>query len=204
MNASVCPPIRRRMPGRVFLCASLLSLFCSGIRANTLSDEAPILGGTAALSRALGIDPAPDRARFMTELTRVIYDTPEGKSATTDALLQRLAKHLQAIDRFQSALAAIQRPGATITLSMASRKDDRNRLKDFLDVIGLKLREKNKVYTVERTDNKQAAERLKLLADLGIDLGQFAARLNKGEAVRVDVPTETVPVPLSAKVWSEA
>jgi len=83
------------MPGRVFLCASLLSLFGSGIRANTLSDEAPILGGTAALSRALGIDPAPDRARFMTELTRVIYDTPEGKSLTTDALLQRLAKHLR-------------------------------------------------------------------------------------------------------------
>jgi hypothetical protein len=188
----------------VLLCAFLLPWFCAEIRANTLSEEAPILGGTAALARALGIDPAPDRARFMAELTHVIYDTPEGKSATTDALLQRLAKHLQSTDRFQSALAAIQRPGATIALSMASRKEDRNRLKDFLDVIGLKLREKNKVFTVERTDNKQAAERLKLLADLGIDLGQFAVRLNKGEAVRVEVPTETVPVPLPVKLWSES
>jgi hypothetical protein len=204
MNDSVRPASDRRTKARVFLCASVLSLFGSGIRAQTLSEDAPILGGTAALSRALGIDPAPDRARFVTELTRVIYDTPEGKSANTDALLQRLAKHLQSTDRFQSALAAVQRPGATIELSAASRKDDRNRLKDFLDVIGLKLREKNKVYSVERTDNKQAAERLKLLADLGIDLGQFAARLTKGEAVRVEVPAETVPIPLPVKVWSES
>jgi hypothetical protein len=204
MNGSVRPASRPRTTVVVLLCASVLPLFCAEIRANTLSEEAPILGGTAALSRALGIDPAPDRARFIAELTRVIYDRPEGKSATTDALLQRLAKHLQSTDRFQSALAAVQRPGATIALSMASRKDDRNRLKDFLDVIGLKLREKNKEFTVERTDNKQAAERLKLLADLGIDLGQFAARLNRGEAVRIDVPTETVPVPLLVKAWSES
>jgi hypothetical protein len=168
------------------------------------SEDAPIVGGTVALARALGFDSVPDRARFVAELTRVIYDTPEGRATTTDALLRRLTNHLEVVGRFQSALAAVQPGDRGVALAMSSRKDDRNRLKDFLDLVGLKLREKNKAFTVERTDNKQAAERVKQLADLGVDLSQLATRLNKGETVRVVVPMEVVPIPLPAKVWSEA
>jgi hypothetical protein len=172
--------------------------------AGALSENAPIPGGTATFARALHVDPVPDRARFVTELTRVIYNTPEGKSATTDALLQQLAQHLDAVGRFQTALAAVQPEGGTITLAMAGQKNNHTRLRDFLDLVGLKLREKNRKFSVERTDNKQAAERLRLFADLGVDLAQLATRLNNGEAVRVDLPTETVPVPLTAALWSTA
>jgi hypothetical protein len=168
-----------------------------------LSEQVPIVGGTAALARTLRLETVPDRATFLTELTRVIYNTPEGRSAATDALLQGLAKHLEVVDRFQKALAAVQPEHGSIALAMAAQKNDRNRLKDFLDLVGLKLREKNKTFSVERADNKPAAERVRLLADLGVNLDQLAATLNRGEAVRVELPTETVPIPLTAALWSK-
>ena len=79
------------------------------VRADTLVEDVPVVGGTAALSRALGIDPVPERARFLTELVHVIYEAAEGKSASSDALRARVAAHLEAVDRFRAALAGAQR-----------------------------------------------------------------------------------------------
>jgi hypothetical protein len=172
--------------------------------AAVVGHDVPILGGTAAMARSVGMDPVPERPRFLAELVRVVYDKVEGKNADADAKLARLANHLVVVGHFQSALTAVQPAGAGIALSMAAVKNDRNRLKEFLDLVGLKLREKSKAFSVERTDNKQAAERLTLLADIGIDLGKLAGRLNAGETVRIEVPTEAVPVPLDATVWSDA
>jgi hypothetical protein len=53
-----------------------------------VSEDVPLPGGTAALSRALGVDPAPDRGRFLFEITRLVYDTPEGRRPSADAFLQ--------------------------------------------------------------------------------------------------------------------
>src|SRR4051812_10828979 len=153
-----------------------------------LSEDVPIAGGTAAMAKALGLDRAPDRARFVSELVRVLYDSPEGKSADVDTRLLRLANHLDAVGRFQTALAAVQTGDAGIALTMAARKEERNRLNDFLTLVGLRIREKNKAFSIERTDNKQAAERVRELTALGIDLTKLASRLNAGEAVRIEVP----------------
>src|SRR4029077_238765 len=73
-----------------------------------LSEQAPIVGGTAALARTLRLATVPDRPTFLTELTRVSYTTPDHKSAATYALLQQLPKHLDVAVRFQKALAAVQ------------------------------------------------------------------------------------------------
>src|SRR5262249_37340326 len=43
--------------------------------ATVVYQDVPVPGGTAALARALMIDPVPDRARFMTEITRLVYDS---------------------------------------------------------------------------------------------------------------------------------
>jgi hypothetical protein len=204
MSASVRQFIRLWSLLTVCLCVSFLALYSSNVSAAVFDEEAPVLGGTMAVSRALGLDPAPERARFMTELTRVIYDTPEGSNAATDVFLHKLSHYLESTERLRTALAAVQPGGGSIALAMASRKNDRNRLSDFLDLVGLRLRERNKTYLVERIDKKQAPERLELLATLGIDSAQLAQQLNNGEAVRVDVRAETVPVPLSVKVWSDA
>ncbi|MEQ1912051.1 MAG: hypothetical protein ABMA15_24735, partial [Vicinamibacterales bacterium] len=194
---------RRLMAFGVCVCACVVA--CSrDVRADSPVENVPVVGGTAALSRALGIDPVPERARFMTELVRAIYDAPEGKSASSDALRAQVAAHLDAADRLRTALAAAQRSGAGLSLSLAVQKNDRERLQRFLDVIGLKLTERNKIFSVIQTGDREAAERVQLLAALGFDLDQIVTRLNSGASVRIDVPTETVPLPLAPEIWSAA
>ena len=193
-----------RVPAAVIVCICSLALFPAPLAAAPFSEEIPVPGGTSAVSRLLGLDPAPERARFMTELTRVIYDTPEGTSAATDALSLKLTTYLQTTDQLLNALRAVQPAGQSIALSMAANRNDRRRLEVFLEGVGLRLRERNRIFAVERLDTRQAVDRSAILVSLGIDTEQLAARLNRGEDVRVDVRTETVPVPLSVKVWSDA
>jgi hypothetical protein len=165
-------------------------------------EEVPIVGGTAPFAQALGINPPPDPARFIPELSRLLYNIPEGKNPELDAKVQRLTHYLELVRTFQASLAAVQGKDGSINLSAARQKYDRDRLKDFFETIGLKLREKNRAFSVERTNNKEAAERVRLLKQLGVDLEQLQSRLNAGESVRIDVPTESIPIPLSTMTWS--
>ncbi len=55
--------------------------------AATISEDVPVPGGTIALAQSLGIDPAPDRGRFIYEITRLLYDAPEGRKGSTEAYL---------------------------------------------------------------------------------------------------------------------
>jgi hypothetical protein len=45
-----------------------------------VSEDVPVAGGTAAWSQALGIDAPLDRARFIAEITRLVYDVSEGRT----------------------------------------------------------------------------------------------------------------------------
>ena len=99
----------RRLVGIVCFCACAVA--CTrDVRADSLVENVTVVGGTAALSRALGIDPVPERSRFMTELVHVIYDAAEGKSASRDGLRAQLVGHLEATDRVQAALTARNHP----------------------------------------------------------------------------------------------
>ena len=75
---------------------SLLALLCTGVAAavplraaaaEQAYQDVPVPGGTAALGRALSIDPVPERARFVAEVTRLAYDL-EGRNPSTAAFLQ--------------------------------------------------------------------------------------------------------------------
>src|SRR3954447_22341360 len=77
----------------VCICANTIA-HASDVKAEPLVENVPIAGGTAALSNALGIDPVPERARFVPELVRVIYDVGESKSGSHDALRTQLAARL--------------------------------------------------------------------------------------------------------------
>lgn len=57
--------------------------------ATLVSQDVPVAGGTAALARALGVDPVPDRGRFIAEITRLVYDT-EARNPAAAAFLQTL------------------------------------------------------------------------------------------------------------------
>ena len=62
----------------------------------------PVPGGTVALAQSLGIDPAPDRGRFIYEVSRLLYNTPDGRKPSADAYLlaarQAAARHRPLLD----------------------------------------------------------------------------------------------------------
>ena len=70
--------------------------------ATAVSEDVPIPGGVAALAQALGIDPAPDRGRFIYDVTRLLYNAPEGRKASSDAYLtaarQAIARNRPQLD----------------------------------------------------------------------------------------------------------
>ena len=78
------------------LCLTIVAAFQLHPAAATVSEDVPLPGGTAALAQALGIDPVPERGRFIHELTRLLYNTPEGRRTTADAYLMRCARERRA------------------------------------------------------------------------------------------------------------
>jgi hypothetical protein len=50
--------------------------------AGAVSEDVPVPGGTAAMAQSLGIEPSPDRARFVAELARLIHQSADGKQTT--------------------------------------------------------------------------------------------------------------------------
>ena len=61
-----------------------VTAFARPAGAATVSEDVPVPGGTAALAQALGIDPAPDRGRFVYEAARLLYNTADGHRAAAD------------------------------------------------------------------------------------------------------------------------
>src|SRR5438552_2506167 len=58
----------------LILCLSIVAAFpLNAAAATSISEDAPVTADVAALARSVDIDPASDRARFMSELIRVLY-----------------------------------------------------------------------------------------------------------------------------------
>ena len=58
--------------------------------AATVSEDVPVPGGRAALATALGIRLVPDRARFVSELARLVHGLPDQKPRVPEILAQDL------------------------------------------------------------------------------------------------------------------
>src|SRR5437763_16901263 len=73
------------------LCVTIVAAFEAGLAARvTISEDVAVPGGRAAVAAALGIDPVPERARFVAEIARLVYDVPAGRNAASDARLHRV------------------------------------------------------------------------------------------------------------------
>ena len=72
----------------IFTVVALLQLRVA--TAAVVSEDVPLPGGTAALARALSIDPVPDRGRFVYEVVRLLYNAPEGRKPAAEAFLLAL------------------------------------------------------------------------------------------------------------------
>jgi len=78
----------------------------------------PLPGGTAALAQSLGIDPVPERGRFVYEITRILYNTPEGRRPSADAYLNALR---QAVARGTRGFPQIDtRPGESVPVPLTA------------------------------------------------------------------------------------
>jgi hypothetical protein len=91
---------------------SLLVLLCTVVTAaipvrlaaaDAASQDLPVPGGTVALARTLGIDPVPDRGRFIAEVTRLVFDL-EARNPSAAAFLQA--------ERLKAQAAADKRRGS--------------------------------------------------------------------------------------------
>ena len=79
----------RRLAG-LFLAALIAAFPARLVAAAVAVEDVPVPGGSEALAHALGIDPVPDRGRFLYEITRLIYDNPEGRRPEAMRFLQSL------------------------------------------------------------------------------------------------------------------
>jgi hypothetical protein len=56
--------------------------------ARAVSQDIPVPGGVAALAHSLAIDPVPDRGRFLSETTRLLYEAAELRDPAARTFLQ--------------------------------------------------------------------------------------------------------------------
>jgi hypothetical protein len=187
---------------RGILVATIVAAFpLSAVAAGAVSEDIPIPGGTAAVAGAAGLRETPDRSRFVSEVTRLVFEAPPRERSAAFSPAGRLSAHLFAASRLQRALAAL--PQKTISLANADG-GTRRQMTELLDVIGLRFRERRGTLAVEPNGNPEAAQRAMLLGNLGVDVSSIADALNSGKAVTLTLPADVVPVPLSAAVWSDA
>lgn len=189
---------------RLLAIALLLSFAVpAASRATDITANVPLPGGTKALAHVLGIDPAPEPARAVAEFARLLHALPQGANPRADARIATLLEHGTAVARFQTALAAVQPANGGVSLQLArAGKSDRKRLQDFLVLVGLKLRERKKQFSVERDRNREAVARAAAVADVGVDIEAIVSRLNAGETMRIEVPSDQVPIPFGPLYWS--
>lgn len=67
------------MPRASCFCFAIVAAFQIHLAAASPADDAPIAPRVAELAERLGIDPARDRARFMTDIARLLYATSDAK-----------------------------------------------------------------------------------------------------------------------------
>ena len=83
-----------RLTGLLLFLGGLMLAVPTRVFAQPLREEAPVPGGTAALSRALGLRGVPDRARFVSELAQIIYAAPHGAIPQADIFARKLTEYL--------------------------------------------------------------------------------------------------------------
>jgi hypothetical protein len=75
-----------RMPCTLFRCLTIVAAFLApAAAAADVSEDVPVSATTAGQARALGLDPAGDRARFLAEFTRLLHSRPFDRATRVPA-----------------------------------------------------------------------------------------------------------------------
>src|SRR6187549_1404796 len=141
---------------RGILIATIVAAFPLSAGAAAMSEDVPIPGGIDALAGAAGLRETPDRARFVPEITRLMFEialaTPThgrvpGRVGLPRTAGARLSNYLYVAARLQRALAAL--PKKTLSLADAADAGTRRQMADMLGMLGLRFRERRGVLLVE-------------------------------------------------------
>ncbi len=74
----------------LFLCLTIVAGFpLRSVAADPIAEDAPVTAEVAAVARLVEMDPSRDRARFMTDLTRLLYAQPSQRTPALSAPAQR-------------------------------------------------------------------------------------------------------------------
>jgi hypothetical protein len=147
--------------------------------------------------RVLGIPIETARPFAMLRAIRVVHGLPRNDPfAESVGDFERLLDQLQLLER------GLSRTGDRgLALALTGNPDDRDALRQTLQALGLRLREQQRVYTVDTLAEPAAISVRALFARAGIDCADIRARLNAGETVHIRPARVDVPLPLPFERW---
>ena len=155
-------------------------------------------GGADALRRVASLGDGPRiKAGVLADLIRAQYrNTSEGAEEARDRL-KRYLEHMLAVEQ-----AVADWPDGLV-LAAATGADRRRQetFRDAVELFGLRVRTNRGQATVEVDRGGESVERQQWLAAARISATSIAERLNAGDAVRITVPSDEVPLPLPA-AWA--
>lgn len=156
-------------------------------------------GGVSALLTTAGIDSTLPRTRSLRDIIRFLYTAPPGADRELDVPRERVLAYLEALSAFEQAASAL---GPVVPpLAQAEIKETRRRWEDLAEAIGHKLERRSRAYLLIAEEGERHVRRRRDLGAAGLDIAGLAARLNRGEAAVLALPSDTVPLPLPLSAW---
>jgi len=142
--------------------------------------ETRLPGTCLALRKAVSAGAAGERldAGCLLDVIRAIHNTTDGTAA-----LPRVGRYLSAMGGLAAALRAW--PDGVRLPDVATPRKDRDAVRDLCEHLGLRLRERSNVYTVELDDSSEARERASWLEANGIRLHDVIESLNGRRATPI-------------------
>ncbi len=157
-----------------------------------------VVGSPASLLRSVGLETTRiERARLPLDLIRHVHDATDPKGLRA----QSLQHHVQTISAFVTAWRGVAAEDGTAKVGHATDRVSRARLQRLLEAAGFSLPRRSGHYVVERDLGEKAVRRHAVLLDAGFDIGRLDERLNGGAAIRFEVPSFDIPLPLTPNVW---
>jgi hypothetical protein len=148
-------------------------------------------GSVSAVRRILGLDASAGRmeAAGLLDLVRLAHGN--NTNSKTPELIDR---YLTAIDDFQTARRAL--PAGLVLPSSSTPKKDREAIQTLVELLGLRLRERRNVYSLEIEASDTAAERSGWMLANGMDVKQIISTTTTENAAPIELQDADLPLPL--------
>ena len=173
--------------------------FCVTASASAQSAWFDLPVPTAALTR---IDISLDDGRTLVapRAIRVLHTIPRERELPAPHVeFEQLLTDLDAVEK-----ASLRAGARGLHVEMAKNQSERDVLRDALESMGLRLRERRGTYSVELNQDGDAVRLRKRLDTAGIDTGAIEKTLNGGETVVPSPAVTILPSPLPHDVWEAA